>query len=150
MQSSLGMPLRDNVAPEDANHDRLVSSPSVHNRGEDGSFHHCVRSVLQMIHQRYSDPAFGLGPAATELQLSTRHISRLLQKHTGASFSWHLRTARLNAARRLLASDDRLLIKEVAYAVGYSINELERTFRLFETSTPSAYRSRRRYLRNRK
>jgi AraC-like DNA-binding protein len=103
-----------------------------------------VAAVLADLHRRYADPAFTLQEAAAAASVSKYHLCRMLSKHTGRSFSQHVRNARIQEACEL-CSTTALSIKEVAARVGYAnTNALVRNFRRATGVTPAMYRIQRR------
>jgi AraC-like DNA-binding protein len=103
-----------------------------------------VAAALAHLHRRYADPAFTLEEASAAARVSKYHLCRMLSKHTGRSFSQHMRGLRIRQACEL-CSTTPLSIKEVAARVGYAnTNALVRNFRRATGVTPATYRLQRR------
>ena len=102
-----------------------------------------LRAVLESIATRACDPSFSIAAAGMELDISARHIQRLLEE-TGESFSEHLREERLRRAWRLLSdpqSRDRK-IATIAYDCGFNdLSHFNRAFRRRFGETPTAART---------
>ena len=102
-----------------------------------------LRAVLESIATRACDPSFSIAATGMELDISARHIQRLLEE-TGESFSEHLREERLRRAWRLLAdpqSRDRK-IATIAYDCGFNdLSHFNRAFRRRFGESPTAART---------
>jgi AraC family transcriptional regulator len=76
--------------------------------------------------------------------MSQAHFSRSFKAATGAAPHEYVSRRRLDLAKQLLASTDRLLI-DIAYATGFSSQaNFNRAFRRVVGTTPSQYRAERR------
>jgi AraC-like DNA-binding protein len=101
-----------------------------------------VARFLRVLHERHADPDVSATDIATELGLSTTHLSRLINHETGHGFKWHLRMRRLKHAADLLVST-RLTIAEVAQTCGFRrASEFNHVFKPVFGITPSTYRRR--------
>ena len=99
-----------------------------------------IRQVCEVIRQRYADPAFSLQDAAGHVQLSPGDLGRLFKQVTGVSFSQHLTSCRLDAARALLA-DPSMPIAAIAGRVGLeNPSYFASLFKKVYGVSPSAYR----------
>lgn len=99
-----------------------------------------IQEAVRAIEERHSDANLTLREVAGAVGLSPWHLTRLMRRQLGQSFSTHLHTIRVEAAERLLVST-RLSIKQIAGTVGYSNStQLDRHFRLARGITPSALR----------
>jgi len=88
-----------------------------------------------------SDGNFSLCGLAARLGLSERQTARLVREETGRSFRDLKATARLERARKLLASSE-LPILEVALRAGWnSSSQFHEAFRRSVGVTPARYRS---------
>lgn len=56
---------------------------------------------------------------ASQLQISSRSLYRIVQKHTEQSPNQYIRSVRLRKAYELLASEDIITVKEVVAKVGF-------------------------------
>ena len=73
--------------------------------------------------------------------MSPAHFSRSFKAATGTSPHEYVSRQRLDLAKRLLATSDRLLV-DIAYATGFSSQaNFNRAFRKAVGTTPSAYRA---------
>ena len=105
--------------------------------------HTSVRAALRLIQRSFADTTMNLERVAGHARLSKWHLSRLLRRHTGRSFSEHVRLLRIGRAEHLL-HETTFSVKEIAAAVGYnSTNEFDRNFKLVRSITPTAYRQHR-------
>jgi AraC-like DNA-binding protein len=99
-----------------------------------------VAHALAYISQHASSASLTLDDVAGEVGLSKWHLERLLRRHTGRTFTAHVRDARLNAAGGLLMATG-LSIKEIATKVGYAhTTDFNRQFKRAFASTPTAWR----------
>ena len=97
-------------------------------------------AVLAIIEEAYVDPDLRLGEIANKLGISCSYLQHLIKRETGASFTRHLHQTRTGAAAFLLTTTV-LEVKEVVAKVGYANTaSLERHFKVFFGSTPTAYR----------
>ncbi|WP_083607848.1 bifunctional transcriptional activator/DNA repair enzyme AdaA [Thalassospira sp. TSL5-1] len=81
-----------------------------------------------------------IGELAERLGIGERHLSRLFQKHIGATPLQSARTMRLQCAKRLLDTSD-LKIADIAFEAGFgSIRQFNDTFLQKYRCTPSFYR----------
>jgi AraC-like DNA-binding protein len=78
-----------------------------------------ARRALDIINRQFSDPHLTLPSLARRVGVSPCHLARILKKHTGRAFLWHLHTARIDASKHLLESTTRS-VKEIAALTGYS------------------------------
>ena len=98
-----------------------------------------VSRGLRLISEGALDEA-GVETLAARLGVSSRHLSRLFQRHLGALPSAVAQTRRLHFAKQLI-SDTNLSITEVAMASGFrSIRRFNDVFRDFYGRPPSQLR----------
>ena len=76
-----------------------------------------TRNALQYINL-HAIEGIQLNDVADKLCVSANYLSALIRKETGVTFHEHMLEARMNVARSMLA-DPRILVEEVARAVGY-------------------------------
>jgi AraC-like DNA-binding protein len=101
-----------------------------------------VWRALNFVTARHQDCDFDLTHAAQHVHLSRWHLSRLMRRETGFTFSEHLRRIRTEHARQLLECS-LLSIKEIAAAVGYhTTHDLIRNYKVVHGVTPREYRRR--------
>jgi AraC-like DNA-binding protein len=100
-----------------------------------------VREVVRVIYERYSDPKLDLDDVAKSLSISSKRLSRILNKDVGISFRQILRQTRIEEAKRLLALK-RYSVKEIAARVGFADSHyFSRSFKELTGSSASEYRS---------
>jgi AraC family transcriptional regulator len=85
---------------------------------------------------------FSVDDLASVACMSPAHFSRSFKAATGQAPHQYVSSQRLDLAKRLLLSSDRLLV-DIAYATGFSSQaNFNRAFRKAVGTTPSAYRAR--------
>jgi AraC-like DNA-binding protein len=101
-----------------------------------------VSDALALLAARCHEPALRLEDIAAELRLSRCHLSRLISAETGQTYRRHLTELRIRLAITQL-DNERLSIKEVAAAVGYSSTaSFDHEFRRRCRCSPSEWRRR--------
>ena len=99
-----------------------------------------LRRAFTFIRRGYRSRELSLQRTANVAGVSSWHLTRLLRKATGATFTAHVRLARVEAAGRLLLSTS-LSIKEIASRLGYAdSSELDHDFHRVRDVSPTAYR----------
>lgn len=82
-----------------------------------------------------------LSEVSEKLCVSANYLSALIRKETGITFHEHVLEAKMSVARTMLA-DPRILVEEVARAVGYSnYISFYNAFKRVEHMTPTEYRN---------
>lgn len=100
-----------------------------------------TRNALQYINL-HAIEGIQLNDVADKLCVSANYLSALIRKETGVTFHEHMLEARMNVARSMLA-DPRILVEEVARAVGYgNYISIYNAFKRIEHMTPTEYRNR--------
>ena len=100
-----------------------------------------TRNALQYINL-HAIEGIQLNDVADKLCVSANYLSALIRKETGVTFHEHMLEARMNVARSMLA-DPRILVEEVARAVGYgNYISFYNAFKRIEHMTPTEYRNR--------
>ncbi len=100
-----------------------------------------VGRALKLIEDGVLDNA-GVDELAARLGIGARHLSRLFQRHLGASPVQTAKTVRLQRAKRLLDDTD-LPITEIAYRAGFkSLRRFNAAFVELYKRPPSEYRRR--------
>lgn len=102
--------------------------------------HRSVALAIEMIDSRFADSALRQREVAASLRISSSELAVLFRRHTGRTFSHHLREVRLTRAAEYLREGHKS-IKEIWSTVGYNHasnfdHDFKRTFGL----TPGAYR----------
>ncbi len=106
----------------------------------EGSCSLLTRSVLDYI-RLHGAEALRLNEVAEKFQVSSNYLSALIRRETGVTFHDHVLRAKMDIAHTMLA-DPRILVEEVAWAVGYSnYISFYNTFKRLEHMTPSEYRN---------
>ena len=101
-----------------------------------------TRNAIQYINL-HAVEGVQLGTVAEKLSVSGNYLSALIRKETGITFHEHVLNAKMAVARNLLA-DPRMLVEEVARAVGYgNYISFYNAFKRSEHMTPTEYRNRR-------
>lgn len=100
-----------------------------------------TRNALQYINL-HAIEGIQLNDVADKLCVSANYLSAMIRKETGVTFHEHMLEARMNVARSMLA-DPRILVEEVARAVGYgNYISFYNAFKRIEHMTPTEYRNR--------
>jgi AraC family transcriptional regulator len=85
--------------------------------------------------------AFTVNELASVACMSPAHFSRSFKAATGTAPHEYVSRQRLDLAKRLLLTSDRLLV-DIAYTTGFSSQaNFNRAFRKAVGTTPSAYRA---------
>ncbi len=101
-----------------------------------------VGRALKLIEDGVLDNA-GVDKLADRLGIGARHLSRLFQRHLGASPVQTAKTVRLQRAKRLLDDPD-LPITEIAFRAGFkSLRRFNAAFAYLYKRPPSSFRGRR-------
>lgn len=104
------------------------------------SGNHIVSAACGYIRQHFSSSSLSLETTAEALAVSSAHLSRLLKKYTGYTFSAYLQKTRMEHAKSLLETTN-LATTEVASASGYDNPAYFRTsFKAYFHMTPRQYR----------
>jgi AraC family transcriptional regulator, regulatory protein of adaptative response / methylated-DNA-[protein]-cysteine methyltransferase len=99
-----------------------------------------VERALRLINDGALDDS-GVEALADRLGIGTRHLSRLFQKHLGASPLQVVKTARVQRAKRLLDETD-LLMAEIAMRAGFgSLRRFNAVFAEVYRRPPSEIRN---------
>lgn len=106
--------------------------------GKAGSF--IVKNALQYIEENYARK-ISLNEVAEKTYVSQWHLSKLLNKHTGKSFSDILNNIRIDHAKQLL-EDPSLRIGDIAELVGFlDVAHFSRVFKKQAGVSPNEYRN---------
>lgn len=99
-----------------------------------------VKNALQYIEENYSHK-ITLSEVAEKTYVSQWHLSKLLNRHTGQSFSEILNHARIENAKKLLV-DPSLRIGDISEAVGFlDLAHFSRVFKKQEGVSANEYRN---------
>lgn len=98
-----------------------------------------VRKIIEKINQQYTEK-ISLQEFADEYNLSIGHLSTLIKKETGVSFSEYVTAKRMEDAKKLLRNEE-LSVDEIASRVGYNdYFYFTKAFKKYEGVSPSVYR----------
>lgn len=104
-------------------------------------YHPHIKKIIEAIKKNYNND-LTLDSMATQLNLTSAHLSRLFKGEVGISYKQYLTKYRLNLIKKLLITTDKT-IQEIAILTGYqSANQLTRIFKKYEQITPKNYRLR--------
>lgn len=78
-----------------------------------------IKTVLDWIRERYSDPALSMTEAAESVGMGYSYFSKRFSEVTGSSFVRYVQDTRIDAAKRLLLTTDKT-VAEIASAVGFT------------------------------
>lgn len=99
-----------------------------------------TRNALQYI-SLHAAEGLQLSDVAEKLCVSSTYLSSLVSKETGVTFHEHVTAAKMTVARTML-SDPRMLVEEIAYAVGYNnYISFYNAFKRTQHMTPTEYRN---------
>lgn len=99
-----------------------------------------TKNILDYIRIHGADKLF-LSEVADHFHVSANYLSALIRKETGITFHDHIVNVKMEIARNMLA-DPRVLVEEVAYALGYSnYVSFYNVFKRKEHMTPTDYRN---------
>ena len=98
-----------------------------------------IRKIIQEIDQNYTGK-LSLGELADSMNLSIGHLSTLIRRETGLSFSEYVTAKRMEDAKKLLCQEN-LSVEEVAEQVGYhDYFYFTKAFKKYAGVSPSVYR----------
>jgi len=97
-------------------------------------------SYIEVIDECYCQPDFSVTVLAERFHVSQSHMSKLLLRGQGMSFTDYLWKKRLEKAKELLLNSD-MTVEAVAEAVGYSnVSSFRRKFKADVGVTPLQFR----------
>jgi two-component system response regulator YesN len=100
-----------------------------------------IKYVREFISENILDPSISLNYVAEVMRISPAYLSRMFKEETGINFIEFLMNEKLNAAKKMLLSNEHIKVEEVCTAVGYSSPQyFIRKFKLKYGSTPGEYR----------
>lgn len=103
-----------------------------------------IAKFADIVARRYEESDLSVAKVAAEMRLSACYVTRIVRRHTGHGFVWHLHTYRIRKAKELLA-ESTLSVKEISAHVGYArTSQFDRRFRVSTGMTPTEYRRLRR------
>ncbi len=99
-----------------------------------------IKRAMEYIEEHYAEK-LTLPDVADQVYVSQWHLSKLISKYTGKSFSDLLAGVRIAKAKELLR-DPALKIWEISEAVGFAdVTHFSRTFKKFENMSANEYRN---------
>ena len=99
-----------------------------------------MTTALAFIGEHVHNPDLSPSRIARQIGLDLPVFCRAFKQVTGMTCTDYIALERIRAAKRLLTRQD-LLVKEVAYRVGFeNANYFSRRFKEMEGRTPSSYR----------
>lgn len=78
-----------------------------------------IKSVQVLIEDHIENAQLSAEFIADKIGLSERHLRRRIKQITGITFGKYIKEIKLQTARRLLESDDKLTITEISHKVGF-------------------------------
>ncbi len=100
-----------------------------------------AEGILGFIAEKYRDPDLGLAMVADKFRMSENYLSNLYKEQTGECISQTIETARISAAKEMLARTGGTL-EGVSASAGYrSVSSFRRAFKRVVGVSPSDYRS---------
>ena len=136
-----GMPVTVS-APEDTQMEEIAPVQAGTTEGEENSEANSfiVKNALEYIREN-SREKLRLADVADQVYVSQWHLSKLLNKHTGNTFSDILNGARMDRSKELL-KDPSLRICDVAEMVGFQdLAHFSRVFKRMEGMSAGEYRN---------
>jgi AraC-like DNA-binding protein len=101
-----------------------------------------ILAAIEFVNERLCDPGLVPSSVARHVGLDVWQFCRKFKMATGITCNEFIAKKRMHEARRLLARDD-LLIKEIAYRVGFAdANYFSRRFKRVVGTSPTSYRRR--------
>ncbi|HJC23505.1 MAG TPA: response regulator [Candidatus Eisenbergiella merdavium] len=101
-----------------------------------------IRKIISEINLRYTQK-LSLGELADRYGLSIGHLSTLIKKETGMSYSEYITGKRMEDAKRLLQKEE-LSLEEISDMVGYhDYFYFTKVFKKYTGISPSVYRKKR-------
>lgn len=102
-----------------------------------------MAKIMKVVNEHLADSDFSVEKLAYEVGLSRVHIHRKLKELTNQSARDFIRNVRLQQAASLLASEQRLTVSEIAYAVGYTnLSHFSTSFKEMYGVSPKEYMER--------
>lgn len=116
------------------------AEPEIEEKGERASSSFIVKNALAYIEENYTQK-LTLGEVAEKTYVSQWHLSKLLNRHTGQSFSDILNHVRIEHAKELL-KNPALRIGEISEQVGFlDLAHFSRVFKKQEGVSANEYRN---------
>lgn len=98
------------------------------------------QTAMNYIKQHYTEK-FTLTELAEQIHVSKWHLSKLLNKYTGKSFSDLINQSRINKAKELLV-DPAMKIHQISEVLGFAdVTHFSRIFKKLQLVSPNEYRN---------
>ena len=108
-------------------------------RGRAAPSHPGIRRAVAFVGEHFTEP-ITLSQIASEAGLSRFHFCRRLRQQVGVPFHEYVQALRIKRARVLL-SEERLTVTEVAYAIGFNdLSHFDKVFNRMVRVSPTRYR----------
>jgi len=128
------------TSEEDARNCLMKLCAAIRSCREQPQYSLLIRNAIQYINL-HAVEGLQLSDVAEKLCVSSNYLSALIRKETGVTFHEHVLHAKMAVARTMLA-DPRILVEEVARAVGYgNYISFYNAFKRTEHMTPTEYRN---------
>lgn len=132
---------RQGITGDDQNKHVVADDSQIRKPEEDAAGSFVVKKALSYMQENYTKK-LTLTEVADHTYVSQWHLSKLLNRHTGQSFSEHLNTIRITEAKKLLA-DPSLRIGDIAEQVGFvDVGHFSRVFKKITGMSANEYRNR--------
>jgi len=97
--------------------------------------------LIQYLQDNYHVPELSLDSIADEFGLNPKYISRYFKEQTGTNYIDYLNMFRINKAKELLVSEEKLKVLNISKMVGfYNVNTFIAAFKRAEGMTPNTFR----------
>lgn len=97
------------------------------------------QSIKEYIRKHMSEP-LSMQKVSSDMGISQSYLSRMFRKYEDTTFSTYLTTLRMEKAKKMLASGDKVFIREVAEQLGYKDQfYFSRIFSSYTGMCPSEY-----------
>ena len=146
-QNTAEVPVSPAAEPEGAaeqessgNEDSSEHNSSEHNSSEHNAGSFIVKTALKYMEENYTQK-ITLAEVAEKTYVSQWHLSKLLNGHTGKSFSELLNHIRIDEAKKLL-KDPSLRIGDISEEVGFmDVAHFSKVFKKLEGISANEYRN---------
>ena len=97
--------------------------------------------LIQYLQDNYHVPDLSLDSIADAFGLNPKYISRYFKEQTGTNYIDYLNMFRINKAKELLVSEEKLKVLSISKMVGfYNVNTFIAAFKRVEGMTPNTFR----------
>ena len=128
------------AASPEAAPQKEAAIPSTEGDGQENAGNFIINNAIKYLEEHYSEK-LTLPEVADHVYVSQWHLSKLIAKTTGQSFSDLLNGIRIREAKKMLA-DPSLKIWEISERVGFSdVTHFSRIFKRMENRSANEYRN---------